>query len=158
MRSGPGAACDLSLVQWKRGPVRFAELHPPGAGDRPPVFFNEELGASCGPCGFMEEGSSRRGCTKEKRPRQNRRRSVEFPLTRELVYFFFFAGAFFVAFLAVAFLVAFFIQKILPKRKICNLYRSQCDSYIRLFAREVKKKISKTWIRRARQGIFRSKT
>jgi hypothetical protein len=61
------------------------------------------------------------------------------PLSREERYFFFFAGAFLVAFLA-AFLVAFFIEKILPKRKICNLYRSQRDSYIRLFAREVKKK------------------
>lgn len=45
-------------------------------------------------------------------------------------YFFFLAGAFFAAFFA-AFLVAFFIGSILPKRKICNLYRSQCDSYIR---------------------------
>ncbi len=62
------------------------------------------------------------------------------PLAREVRYFFFFAGAFFVAFFAAAFLVAFFIEKILPKRKICNPYRSQCDSYIRLFAREVKKK------------------
>ncbi len=80
------------------------------------MFFNEELGASCNPCGSMEE--VRKGdAVKEKRPRQNRRRLVEFPLMRELVYFFFFAGAFFVAFLAVAFLVAFFIQKILPKRK-----------------------------------------
>jgi hypothetical protein len=62
------------------------------------------------------------------------------PLAREVRYFFFFAGAFLVAFFAAAFLVAFFIEKILPKRKICNPYRSQCDSYIRLFAREVKKK------------------
>ncbi len=104
------------------------------------------------------EESLKRDAPKEKRPRQNRRRLVEFPLTRELVYFFFFAGAFLVAFLAVAFLVAFFIQKILPKRKICNLYRSQCDSYIRLFAREVKKKISKTWIRRASRENSRCKT
>jgi hypothetical protein len=45
-------------------------------------------------------------------------------------YFFFLAGAFFAAFFA-AFLVAFFIESILPKRKICDLERSQRDSYIR---------------------------
>ena len=52
------------------------------------------------------------------------------------------------AFLAAAFLVAFFIEMILPKRKICNPYGSQRDSYIRLFAREVKKKIDSGTIRR----------
>ena len=62
------------------------------------------------------------------------------PANAGVSYFFFFAGAFFVAFLAVAFFVAFFIEMILPKRKICNPYRSQRDSYIRLFAIEVKKK------------------
>jgi hypothetical protein len=56
------------------------------------------------------------------------------------IYFFFLAGAFFAAFLA-AFLVAFFIESVLPKRKICNLHRSQCDSYIRCAATEVKKKM-----------------
>jgi hypothetical protein len=55
--------------------------------------------------------------------------SLKSPQTRK-GYFFFLAGAFFAAFFA-AFLVAFFIGSILPKRKICNLYRSQCDSYIR---------------------------
>ena len=56
--------------------------------------------------GRFEKGDA----PKEKRPRQNRRRLVEFPQTRELVYFFFLAGAFLVAFLA-AFLVAFFIER-----------------------------------------------
>jgi hypothetical protein len=60
-------------------------------------------------------------------------------------YFFFFAGAFLVAFLAAvlvaAFLVAFFIRSILPNVKFCNLNRSQRDSYINSFAREVKKKM-----------------
>ena len=59
------------------------------------------------------------------------------------LYFFFFAGAFFeAAFFVAVFLVAFFIELILPKRKICNPYRSQCDSYINSFARDVKKKIT----------------
>jgi rare lipoprotein A len=44
-----------------------------------------------------------------------------------------------VAFLA-AFLVAYFIRLILPKRKFA-IRRSQCDSYIRFFALKVKKKM-----------------
>ena len=65
----------------------------------------------------------------------------EFQFTRYGgIYFFFLAGAFFAAFLA-AFLVAFFIESVLPKRKICNPHRSQCDSYIRCAATEVKKKM-----------------
>lgn len=55
--------------------------------------------------------------------------SLKSPPTAES-YFFFLAGAFFAAFFA-AFFVAFFIGSNLPKRKICNLYGSQCDSYIR---------------------------
>ena len=50
---------------------------------------------------------------------------------------FFFGAAFFFA----AFLVAFFIDRFSLDIKICDLKRSQCDSYIRLFRSKVKKKM-----------------
>jgi hypothetical protein len=52
-------------------------------------------------------------------------------------YFFFLAGAFF---LAAAFLVAFFIEVNLPYR-ILRFKKSQCDSYIELPDSNVKKKM-----------------
>ncbi len=58
----------------------------------------------------------------------------------ESSYFFFLAGAFVAAFFVAAFLVAFFIESVLPKRKFA-IRRSQRDSYINLFAEEVKKKM-----------------
>ena len=61
------------------------------------------------------------------------------PLTRVEFYFFFLAGAFLAAFF-VAFFVAFFIEPFLPNVNLQS-YRSQCDSYIRFFSIEVKKKM-----------------
>jgi hypothetical protein len=56
------------------------------------------------------------------------------------------AGAFLAAFF-VAFLVAFFIEPFLPNVNLQS-YRSQCDSYIRFFSREVKRKIIKALSKR----------
>ncbi len=61
---------------------------------------------------------------------------------------FFFGAAFFFA----AFLVAFFIDRFSLDIKICDLARSQCDSYIKLFASKVKKKMHN----RGRAGRSRS--
>jgi hypothetical protein len=52
-------------------------------------------------------------------------------------YFFFFGAAFF---FAGAFLVAFFIDLILPNVKFA-IQKSQCDSYIKSFRKIVKEKI-----------------
>lgn len=52
-------------------------------------------------------------------------------------YFFFFGAAFF---FATGFLVAFFIDVILPYLKFA-IRKSQCDSYIRLFKKIVKEKM-----------------
>ncbi len=49
--------------------------------------------------------------------------------------------AFLAAVLVAAFFVAFFIRSILPNVRLCDLNRSQRDSYINSFAREVKKKM-----------------
>jgi hypothetical protein len=53
-------------------------------------------------------------------------------------YFFFLAGAFF---FGAAFLVALFIRLILPKHQNFAIRKSQCVSYIRLFAKKVKRKM-----------------
>jgi len=56
-------------------------------------------------------------------------------------YFFFLEGAAF--FFATGFLVAFFIDVILPNLKFA-IRKSQCDSYIRLFKKIVKEKMHDT--------------
>src|ERR1022692_4390859 len=54
-------------------------------------------------------------------------------------YFFFLAGAFF---FGAAFLVALFIRLILPKHQNFAIRKSQCVSYIRLFAKKGKRKMN----------------
>jgi hypothetical protein len=65
---------------------------------------------------------------------------VDLRLPRE-AYFFFFGAAFLAGAFFAAFFVAFFIDRFSLTSVFAIRNRSQCDSYIRLFAAKVKKKM-----------------